>query len=374
MNPDINQLPVLNNSTTQAIAAPHAHDHSSVSRIMWTVCLALSPITGYGFYIFGWPAVNLCILTCLAAIATESVCLHWLQKPQSALADGSAVLTGLLLALSLPPWAPWWLALGGAIFAIGLGKQLYGGVGQNLFNPAMLARCALLISFPLQMTTWPLPMVGQSLTFNQGLQVTFAGLIPDGSTGATALGNLKTAFTMQQDARDVLTKDFNLQQSLLGNVGGSLGETAAWLIVLGGCWLIYKRIISWEIPVSMLLGIALPAVLAHWINPARYADVIFHWSSGGLLLGAFFIATDPVTSPASSLAKLIFGFGCGALTWIIRSWGGFPEAVAFAVLFMNALTPLLDRYIRPRIYGRLVSGKPLKVRKTTQVVKKRTET
>ena len=370
----LNQLPILESKPAKLAAAPHAHDKSSVSRIMWTVCFALSPMTLYGFYLFGWPAVNLCVITCLAALATESLCLYWLKKPQSAVFDGSALLTGLLLALSLPPWAPWWLGVGGAAFAIGIAKQLYGGVGQNLFNPAMLARCALLISFPLQMTTWPLPLVGQSLSFQQGLAVTFSGVIADGSTGATALGHLKTAFTMGQDARDVLAQDFHLQSALLGTVGGSLGETAAILVILGGCWLIYKRIISWEIPVSMLLGVLLPALLAHWLNPARYSDMLFHLSTGGLLLGAFFIATDPVTSPAGRLAKLIFGFGCGLLTWMIRSWGGFPEAVAFAVLFMNALTPLLDKYIRPRVYGRLTSGKPLKVRKVSDRVKKRDET
>jgi electron transport complex protein RnfD len=374
MTHQLNQLPILEPTPAKVIAAPHAHDQSSVSRIMWSVCLALSPMTIYGFYLFGWPAINLCVVTCLAALATESLSLYWLKKPQLAVFDGSAMLTGLLLALSLPPWAPWWLGVGGSAFAVGIGKQLYGGVGQNIFNPAMLARCALLISFPLQMTTWPLPMIGQSLSFVQGLQITFAGIVPDGSTGATALGHLKTSFTLAKDARDVLAHDFSLQHTLVGTVGGSLGETATWLIVLSGVWLIYKRIISWEIPVSMLIGIILPAVFAHWINPARYADMMFHISTGGLLLGAFFIATDPVTSPASGLAKLIFGFGCGVLTWIIRTWGGFPEAVAFAVLFMNALTPLLDRYVRPRIYGRLASGKPLKVRKVSDTVKKRSET
>lgn len=343
------------------LTAPHAHDPSSVQRIMLHVGIALLPTTAWGLYLFGWPAVNLWVLTCVAALATESLCLRALRQPQRYLFDGSALLTGWLLALTLPPWAPWWVGVGGAAFAIAVGKHLYGGIGQNVFNPAMLARVALLISFPLQLSTWVLPM--QHPGFMQSLHLTFtsAGVMPDGSTGATALGHLRTSFTLHRDARDVLAHDFSLPQALLGHTSGSLGETSELLLALGGAWMLALRIISWEIPLSMLLAVLLPAALAHAIDPGRYAEASFHLSTGGLLLGALFIATDPVTSPVSRTGRLIFGAGCGLITWIIRSWGSFPEGVAFAVLFMNALSPLLDRYCRPRVYGRNRSRQPLRV-------------
>lgn len=356
------------------IASPHAHDRSSVQRIMLQVSLALLPATVFGLWLFGWPAINLFVVTCAAALLTEWLCLHIRGESWRRLGDGSALLTGWLLALTLPPWAPWWIGVGGAVFAIAIGKQLYGGVGQNLFNPAMLARVALLISFPLQMSVWAVP-TAEAPGFGQALEITFAGAeIPDGTTGATALGNLKTAFTLNRDAQDVLAADFSLSQALIGNTAGSLGETSELLILLGGAWLLLLRVISWEIPLAMLLAVALPAAVANAINPARYGDAFFHLGSGGLLLGALFIATDPVTSPISRTGKLIFGAGCGLVTWVIRSWGGFPEAVAFAVLLMNAVTPLLDRYCRPRVYGRTGSGVPLKIASTVTAVKKADET
>lgn len=347
----------------QPACGPFAHDRSTVNRLMLHVCLALLPASLFGLYLFGWPAINLWLLTCASALASEAVCLHLLGQPLRRLLDGSALLTGWLLALSLPPWAPWWIGVGGSVFAIGIGKQLYGGIGQNLFNPAMLARVALLIAFPLQMTSWALPhplgAVGTP-DFLDGLRITFAGAAPlDGMSGATALGNLKTQLTLQQSASDILASDFRLLPSLLGYSGGSLGETSALLLLLGGLWLLALRIIHWEIPLAMLLAVLLPAALAQQIDPLRYPGALYHLSSGGLLLGALFIATDPVTSPVSRVGRLIFGGGCGLLVYLIRTWGNFPEAVAFAVLFMNALSPLIDRTCRPRAYGRNPRGKPL---------------
>ncbi|WP_205738509.1 RnfABCDGE type electron transport complex subunit D [Billgrantia endophytica] len=344
-------------------AGPFAHDRSSVSRIMLHVCLALTPCTLFGLYVFGWPAINLWLLTCGSALATEAVCLRLLGQPMRRLLDGSALLTGWLLALTLPPWAPWWIAVGGSVFAIGIGKQLYGGIGQNLFNPAMLARAALLIAFPLQMTTWVLPVPLGSVDapdFIEGLRITFGGMpLLDGVTGATPLGDLKTQLTLGHNAEEILASDFSLMSALVGSIPGSMGETSALLILLGGAWLLALRIIHWEIPLSMLLVVALLAGTAQLYNPEQHLGMLYHLSTGGLLLGALFIATDPVTSPASRLGRLIFGAGCGLLIFIIRTWGGFPEALAFAVLFMNALTPLIDRYWRPRVYGRNARGKPL---------------
>lgn len=361
------------NTTTTLISAPHAHDRSTVNRIMGHVCLALMPTTLFGLYLFGWPAINLFVLTCVAAIATEALCLKLQKLPMARLWDGSALLTGWLLAMSIPPWAPWWIGVGGSVFAISFGKQLYGGVGQNVFNPAMLARIAMLIAFPVQMTSWVVPQALTAATapdFLQGLSITFGvSAAPDGLTGATALGHLKTAFTLHQDARDVLARDFSFVDALTGTTGGSLGETSELLVLLGAAWLLILRIISWEIPVAMLGSMTVLALLGNFINPARYAGPSFHLVSGGLMLGAFFIATDPVTSPITRKGRVIFGIGCGSMTWVIRTWGGFPEAVGFAVLFMNAVTPLIDRYLRPRAYGRTGKGTPLKVAALTDHVK-----
>lgn len=344
-------------------AAPHAHDRSTVDRIMMHVCLALVPATGFGFYLFGWPAIILWALTCLTAIVTELLCLWLLLRPLRRVLDSSALLTGWLLALSLPPWAPWWIGVGGAAFAVAVGKQLYGGIGQNLFNPAMLARVALLISFPVQMTTWVniTPWESpQAPDFHSALMIIF-GLrdLPDGFTGATILGQLKAA-TDQQPVPTIVSDSYVLKDALLGTTRGSMGETSELLVLLGGLWLLVKRIISWHIPVAMLGTTAVVGLMLHHGSPSEYPPFWVHLSSGGVMLGALFIATDYVTSPSTSTGKLIFGSGCGLLMVCIRSWGGFPEGMAFAVLFMNALTPLIDRMVKPRTYGRDLRGKPLK--------------
>lgn len=343
-----------------SISSPHAHDNSSVQRLMLHVCLALTPCSILGFYLFGLPSVIMFIITISSALFFESLCLKLMNRSQQRLLDGSALLTGWLLALSIPPWAPWWISVGGSFVAIVIGKQLYGGIGQNVFNPAMLARIALLISFPVQMTTWALP-VDTFFEFNflESLNIIASNTnIPDGYTGATALGHLKTELTTGADATAVLASDFNASNALLGLSTGSFGETSALLILLGGIWLLIQRIISWHIPVSMLATAAILATLFHWYDPSQYAGALFHTLSGGMMLGAFFIATDLVTSPSSKSGQLVFGCGCGALDFIIRTWGGFPEGIGFAVLFMNALTPLIDIYFRPRIYGRKIDGTP----------------
>lgn len=347
---------------SKKVAAPHAHDRSSVERIMLHVCLALVPCTVFGIYLFGWPALYLLLTTCAAAVITEALCLKAIGAPLQRLRDSSAMLTGWLLALSLPPWAPWWIAVGGAAFAIAVGKQLYGGIGQNPFNPAMLARVALLISFPVQMTTWVdiAPIISaQSPSVQQALQITFGSGLPDGITGATELGRLRTGLTQHQHAQGVLANGFALRDSLFGFTRGSLGETSELLVLIGGLWLLYQRIISWHIPVSMLAALGLTAGFFNLIDPQLHGSALYHLSSGGIMLGAFFIATDLVTSPASPSGKILFGAGCGVVTYIIRSWAGFPEGVAFAVLFMNSLTPLIDRYFKPRIFGRDMHGNPL---------------
>lgn len=350
-------------SDATVFSSPFAHTGNSVTYVMLQVCFALVPCTLFGLYLFGWPAIFLFVVTCAAAVFTELLCLYWLKQPWYRVLDGSALLTGWLIAITLPPWAPWWIGVVGAFFGVAVGKQLYGGIGQNIFNPAMLARTALLITFPVQLTSWVAPApLGSELapTLLQSLSITFASApAPDALTGATALGHLKTALTLDHSASDVLANDFVWWKALLGMSAGSMGETSEVLVLLGAVFLMWRRIIRWEIPVSMLVTLAVFSLIFQVADSENYAGVLFHLTSGGVLLGAFFIATDPITSPISRLAKLIFGAGCGLLVFVIRNWGGFPEAVAFSVLFMNSLTPLIDRYCRPRVYGRLPGGKPL---------------
>ncbi len=344
--------------------SPHTHGTLNVTRIMLTVWLALLPASVYAIYLFGWPVLNLFIITVAATLLSEAAMLRMAGKDvRSGISDGSGLLTAWLLAMTLPPWAPWWIAVVGAVFAVVVGKQVFGGIGQNLFNPAMLGRVALLIAFPLEMTTWVNPQLlftAAAPGFIESLSITFAG-VPniDAVSGATVLGHMKTEIGRGVPLAEVLPGFFTLQQGAMGEMRGSLGETSALLILLGGIFLLLRRMITWHIPFAMLATVALLATLMHLVDPTRYADASVHLLSGGLMLGAFFIATDPVGSPSTPRGQLLFGAACGALIYIIRTWAGFPEGVAFAVLIMNAATPLIDHYLRPRIYGRDRDGSPL---------------
>ena len=352
---------------SRLFSAPFTRSDLQIRSIMLTVVLALAPGTAWGVFVFGWPALFLFTSTVLSALAFEALCLKLNDKPVSAtLADGSALLTGWLIALTLPPCAPWWIGALGAFIGIVVGKQVFGGLGQNLFNPAMLARVALLVSFPLELTTWvnPAPFFfSHSPSFEASWAITFDGQLPaDGATGATLLGWVKTEFSQGRGLGESLASGgYGFLSSFLGWSGGSLGETSALLYLLGGGWLLKKKIITWQIPASMLGMVALLTTLFSLIDGDRYTGPLFHLSSGALMLAAFFIATDYVTSPNSAAGQLIFGAGCGLLVFVIRTWGGYPEGVAFAVLLMNSLTPVIDHYVRPRIYGRDRKGKPLEL-------------
>lgn len=335
--------------------SPHAHAPVSISKVMGTVLLALVPATLYGFWLYGWPAIFLWSVTLASALLGEAFVLRVRQRPvRPALLDGSAMLTAWLLALSLPPFAPWWIGVVGGLFAIVVVKQVFGGLGQNVFNPAMAARVMLLISFPVEMTMWaaPSPLSGvHALSFTEGWAITFGGAQWDTMASASLLGHVKTEFTRGVDLLHSLPGYFEIGDTLAGKRVGSFGETSALLLLLGGVFLIAKRIITWHAPVAMMLGVAIPAAIAHAVAPAHYLAVLPALPWGGLILGAFFIATDPVTSPNTAMGMFVFGFLCGLLTWIIRTWGGYPEGVAFAVMIMNALAPVIDRYIKPRRYG-----------------------
>jgi len=343
--------------------SPHAHAPISIGKVMGTVLLALTPATLFGFWLYGWPAINLWAVSLIAAIVGEAFLLRLQDRAvRPALMDGSGILTAWLLAISLPPAAPWWIAVLGSLFAVIIGKQLFGGLGQNVFNPAMAARVMLLISFPLEMTTWVAP-AAQAPSWMDSLRITFLSQPIDGMASASLLGHVKTDYTLGVGLEQSLTGYYLPLDALWGSRVGSMGETAAVLLLLGGLFLIARRIITWHAPVAMLLGVAVPALIFNLIDGNHYAGPMVHLLSGGLMLGAFFIVTDPVTSPNTVLGQFIFGLGCGLLTWIIRTWGGYPEGVAFAVLLMNAATPLIDQYIKPRIYGRDSKGAPLPANK-----------
>lgn len=344
------------------VASPHAHGGASVGRIMRRVMLALAPATAFAFWMYGWPAIDLFLITVGSCAFFELLCQRLRGLP-STVGDGSALLTGWLLALTLPPWAPWWIGVVGAFIAIVIGKAVFGGLGQNLFNPAMVARVALLISFPVVMTQWvvPQPITGASAPgFVEGLQTTFgAANIPDGVTSASLLGHVKSEASRGVGAAQALTGEHAPGAPWHGLRVGSLGESAALLLLAGGLYLIACGVIRWHVPAAVLAGLALPALAAHALAPDRYLAAHVHLLSGAAVLGAFFIATDYVTSPNTVAGQWIFGLAIGALTWIIRTWGGYPEGMAFAVLLMNALTPVIDRFCQPRVLGRLRNGKAL---------------
>lgn len=350
--------------TVPLIGGPYTHETRSINQMMLWVILALLPITGYGLYLFGWPAIFLFTVTVSTAFIAEAVSLWIGRRPlKPFLLDGSAILTGWLLALTLPPWAPWWIGVVGSLLAIVIGKQVFGGLGQNLFNPAMVARVALLISFPLPLTTFVAPhplFVASSPGLMDSLKITFGHAAQlDGISSATLLGHIRTQLSQGIDLSKALLHQPSLSQLLWGNVAGSMGETSAIAILAGGLLLLARRIISWQIPVVMLVTVAVLATAMHIVDPLRYPDAAYHLLSGSLMLGAFFIATDLVTSPVTGKGQILYAFGCGLLIYVIRSWSGFPEGVAFAVLLMNGLTPLIDHYLKPRIYGRTRQGEPI---------------
>ncbi len=321
---------------------------------MFQVILALLPgIAAYSWY-FGYGVLINIALAVTTALTTEALILRIRRQPVGLfLTDGSAVVTAVLLALCLPPLAPWWVPVIGAAFALIFAKHLYGGLGYNPFNPAMVGYVMLLISFPKEMTAW-LPareLASHTVGLQESLELVFTGatavqgMAVDALSGATPLDYAKTQLGLGQPMMEILT------QPLFGIVGGQGWEWINTGFLLGGLWLLYKRVISWHIPLAMLGSLLILALCFQWLNPAGYPSALFHLASGGALLGAFFIATDPVTAAATPRGRLFYGAGIGCLTYIIRTWGGYPDGVAFAVLLMNMAVPLIDYYTPPRVFG-----------------------
>lgn len=308
--------------------SPHVHSGDSVQKNMYGVVIALLPALLWSLWVFGLGAAIVMATSVLACVLFEwAISRFILGNKQLTICDGSAVLTGLLLGFNLPSNLPLWIIIIGALVAIGIGKMTFGGLGQNPFNPALVGRVFLLISFPVQMTTWPVP--GQLTAYT------------DAVTGATPLGLIAAG-----RINEIQTSDL-----LMGQIGGSLGEISAWALLLGCAYMLWKKIITWHIPVSILATVAVCSGILNLINPAVYVDPITSLLTGGLMLGACFMATDYVTSPMVAKGQIIYGVAIGFLTVVIRAWGAYPEGMSFAILIMNAFTPLINTYCKPKLFG-----------------------
>jgi len=334
-------------------AAPHFPPHATVAGVMQQVLIALLPgILAYTWF-FGPGILIQLLLAITFALAFEYIMLKARKQPVKLfLGDWSAVVTAVLFALCIPPLAPWWVALTGMLFAIVVAKHLYGGLGQNVFNPAMVGYVVVLISFPQVMALWlpPGSITSQDLGLGEVLTTIFTGALPSGLawdtvSEATPLDVIRTSLAsghILSEAR---------QSPIFGDFGGLGWEWIANFYALGGFWLLWRRIISWHVPLTMIGSVIVLGLIVYMIDPGSNAVPLVHVFSGGLVLGAFFIATDPVTGCTSTRGRLIFGAGVGIITLVIRRWGGYPDGVAFAVLLMNMAAPLIDRFTRPRIFG-----------------------
>lgn len=325
--------------------SPHIHSGDSISRNMYGVLIALIPAFAFSVYQFGWSALfvtALCVVTCcLAEFFITKVMLH---RPNHVL-DGSAILTGALLAFNLPSNLPWWIVIVGSFVAIAVGKMAFGGLGNNIFNPALVGRVFLLISFPAQMTTWP---VANHLT--QAV---------DGETMATPLALMKNVLHGSGALAD-LPSSLDL---FLGLNPGSMGEISTVALLLGLIYMLTRRIITWHIPITIIATVAAFAGILHLVNPELYASPVVHLCTGGLMLGAIFMATDYVTSPIATSGQIFFGVMIGLLTVVIRTWGAYPEGMSFAILIMNAFTPIINIYFKPKHFGEKIKKQKKEVAK-----------
>ena len=318
--------------------SPHVHSGESTSRLMFNVVLALMPAFAVSLYYFGVGALIVTLLAVGSCVIFEYLIQKFLMKGNPTITDGSAIVTGLLLAFNVPSNLPWYIVVIGSLVAIGVAKMSFGGLGSNPFNPALVGRVFMLISFPVQMTSWPLPVASR-------LQYL------DAVTGPTPLAILKEGLKNGETISQMGDKIPSHMQMFMGLMGGSLGEIAAFALLIGFAWLLFTKVITWHIPVSIFTTIAVFTGILWMINPETNADPIFHLLTGGVMIGAIFMATDYVTSPMNPIGMWIFGIGIGLLTVIIRVWGAYPEGVSFAILIMNAFVPLLNRYIKPKRFG-----------------------
>ncbi|MES0490876.1 MAG: RnfABCDGE type electron transport complex subunit D [Leptospirales bacterium] len=315
-------------------SAPHVRSGSQLKNIMYDVALALLPATVWSVYKFGMPALNVILFALASGLAFEALSLYMQRKKNilSITFDGSAIVTALLLALNLPSSSPAWLVITGSFVAIVIAKHTFGGLGYNIFNPALVARVFLLISFPVQMTKWLAP----------------GSFGVDAETIATPLDLIKTegAAGIEKITSDYTTLDF-----FLGNTGGSMGEVSAAMLLLGALYLMVRKVITWEVPITILASLFAFTGIFYLVNDAEYASPVLHLLSGGAILGAFFMATDMVTSPMTRKGMIIFGVSIGIITGLIRLFGGYPEGISFAIIIMNAVVPIIDKYTRVKKFG-----------------------
>ncbi|NQU95354.1 MAG: RnfABCDGE type electron transport complex subunit D [Candidatus Omnitrophica bacterium] len=301
---------------------PHIFTKSKTPKMMKDVIIALIPAIFAAAYFFKLKAIIL-ILVCTVSCVVFEALIQALLKRKVTILDLSAVVTGILLAMIMPPSLPIWTTVLGSLIAIGLTKQLFGGLGSNIFNPALLGRAFLMAAFPTYLTRWNAPFTLEAVT------------------GATPLGMVKFGHNM----------NINFGGLFTGNVSGSLGETSALALLIGGAYLLIKKTIDWRVPLAYIGTVMVISFVTNLVAPGTYAGALFHVLAGGLLIGAIFMATDPVTSPVTKAGRWVFGIGCGLITMVIRLWGGLPEGVMYSILLMNAITPLLNRLTRPRRYG-----------------------
>jgi electron transport complex protein RnfD len=335
--------------------SPHVHANESVKKIMYSVIYAMVPAMLVSFYFFGLDAVRVIAVSVVACVVVEYLIQKYLIKGDLTINDGSAIVTGVLLAFNVPSNLPTWILIVGAIIAIGVAKMAFGGLGKNPFNPALVGRVFLLISFPVQMTSWPVP------------KPFFAKTLTDALTGPTPLGALKDELKKGDTVQQIMDNGINFiengkevvyhipsyMDSLMGDMGGSLGEMSAIALLIGAAFMLFKRVITWEVPTAYIVTVIVFSGILWVIDPTHYVNPLFHLLTGGLILGAFFMATDMVSSPMSAKGMIVYGIGCGVITMAIRLWGGYPEGVSFAILIMNAFAPVINKGFKPARFGQM---------------------
>lgn len=332
---------MANNKLTVSLS-PHDYGKDSVKKIMYGVVFAMIPALAVSVYFFGLGAIKVNAIAIAACVFFEWFFQKVFIKGKPTIVDGSAIVTGMLLAFNVPSNLPWWIVVIGALVAIGIGKMSFGGLGNNPFNPALVGRVFLLISFPVQMTAWPVTKV-----------LNFA--LTDAETGATPLAIVKEGLKNGEGFSTIMdSMPHSYADMFMGQMGGSLGEISAIALLIGGLYMLFRKIITWHIPVSILGTVAIFTGILYGINSEAYADPMFHLLTGGLMLGAIFMATDMVTSPMTPKGMLVYGVGIGVITVLIRVWGAYPEGVSFAILIMNAVVPLINNWAKPKRFGETI--------------------
>ncbi|MBI9052245.1 MAG: RnfABCDGE type electron transport complex subunit D [Bacteroidales bacterium] len=323
--------------------SPHVYEDTSVKRLMFDVVIALLPALAFSIYFFGMGAIIVTLTAVASCLAFEWLIQKFILKQEPSITDGSALVTGILLAFNIPTNLPIGIIIIGSLVAIGVGKMSFGGLGNNPFNPALVGRVFMLISFPVQMTSWPIP-------------TGFSNSYTDAVTGATPLGLMKEGIGAGESVSAIMDKIPSHMELFYGYMGGSMGEIAAVALLLGLAYMLFRKVITIHIPASIFITVAAFTGILWLINPESNADPLFHLLTGGVMLGAIFMATDYVTSPMSVKGMWIYGIGIGVITVSIRVFGAYPEGISFAILIMNAFVPLINMYIKPKRFGEEVKN------------------